>query len=110
MKKNCVNIILSLLLTVAVTDYVWYDLLSENQIAIEFETDKEEESKEEVREVRSSESRHETLNSGLYPLTQSFSLQTISSGIINYGNSYRPLAGTDGEKLIILHCQLRLPC
>ena len=110
MKKNFLHIILSLLLTIAVRDYIWYEFLGDDSIAIELETEKQEESKEELRENRSSESRHEFLDGNWIPNPQSFSFQTLASGIISRGNSYHPLATSQGEELVILYCQLRLPC
>ncbi|MEQ8337723.1 MAG: hypothetical protein RIA62_10280 [Cyclobacteriaceae bacterium] len=107
MKKHLGHIILSLILTFAVTDYIWVGLLTHNdQVSIEFET----ESKEVVSESESSETKHDTFDHYWSPTFNDFSYQTLYSGVFRFGNTYRPLAEDNNPKFIIRYCQLRLPC
>ncbi|MBV6643335.1 MAG: hypothetical protein KI791_21625 [Cyclobacteriaceae bacterium] len=107
MKKHLGYIILSLILTLAVTDYIWVELLShDDQVSIELET----ESKEAVGESESSETRHDTFDDYWSPTFNDSSYQTLFSGVFRFGNTYRPLAEDNNPKFIIRYCQLRLPC
>ena len=107
MKKHLGHIILSLILTFAVTDYIWGVFLSQDdQISIELEA----ESKEVVDESVFSESKHDSANDYWSPTFNDFSYQTIYSGVFRQGNTYHPLAWDSYPKLIIRYCQLRLPC
>jgi len=108
MKKHLGHIILSLILTFAVTDYIWVDLLShDDHVSIELET---ESNKEAVGESELPESRHDAADDYWSPTFNDFSYQTLFSGVFRFGNTYRPLAEDDNPKFIIRYCQLRLPC
>lgn len=107
MRKHLGHIILSLILTLAVTDYIWVVLLTQDdQVSIEIET----ESKEAVGESETSEKKHDSFDDYWSPTFNDFSYQTLYSGVFRFGNTYRPLAEDNNPKFIIRYCQLRLPC
>ncbi len=107
MKKHVGYIILSLILTLAVTDYIWVDLLSHtDQVSVELEP----ESKEAVGESESFETKHDSLGAYWSPTFKDFSYQTLYSGVFKFGNTFRPLTEDNDPKFIIRYCQLRLPC
>ncbi|QSE98208.1 hypothetical protein [Fulvivirga lutea] len=111
MKKNIFHIILSLLLTLAVTDYIWYDLLQDDKLAIELETESKEKTGEESIEDKLTESK-EVDSDNHWPLHHaSFSEKfSLHSGLVKRGNSFSPLSKFDSPKLFLLNCQLRIHC
>ena len=109
-KKNIFHIILSLLLTIAVTDYIWYDLLQGEKLAIELETDAKEKAGSEVVEDNVSETKDLELNVEWPPIHEYSESLVIFSGLIKQGNSFSPVSNFDNPKLFLLNCQLRIPC
>lgn len=111
MKRNVFHIVLSLFLTLAINDYVWVHLLSDDQtVAFEIEKEEKEESREELRESKSEEVKHDFLGGGWLSATYSYSFQCIASGVVAHGNSFNPLIPSKHPRLFILFCQLRLDC
>lgn len=108
MRKNIFHIVLSFLLTIAVTDYVWYELLNDDRVAFELETEKEGEEKEELRENRSSESRNDLHYSFVLGAISSFSFERVALGFIKNGESDTPNFGRKAPRLFILFCSLLL--
>ena len=109
MFKRIYHIGLGVLLTLALTDYVWYDLLSDDQVAIELESEKEE-SREELKEGRTAKPKHEFLCGGLIHGAQSF--QFINSFYLA-GEFwvFKSCQFSSGDtRLYIKFSQLRLDC
>lgn len=107
MQKGLFYIILSFILTLAVTEYVWIELLREEQVVAELETEKEFE--EDLRE--------ESLSSEKQKQPHFFSSQSQSFSFIicfNFSavgpNPLRSLVKCNSPKLFILHQQLRVHC
>ena len=105
MKHNIFYIILSLILTLAVTDYIWVDLLHHEQVTISMET-----GSEEVGENKIPETRQDMLVDFYIPSFHSISFKNNSSGVFKFGSSYRPLISDNHPKFFITYCQLRLHC
>lgn len=89
LKRNTWLILLSLILTVAVSDYIWVELLGSDQIVAELETEKEKESEEELREAESKENRHTYQNCNFLHLIGNLPSINTHSGFIKSGNSFK---------------------
>ena len=110
MNKNLFKIIFSLLLVFAVSDYIWYELLQDDSVTFELETEKTEEVKEELREGnRLLEGKHNSIDgsSALYSSFQFILNRSISTDLNAYQYSTKAIQPL---RLFIFHCQLRLPC
>lgn len=111
MKSKYFHIVLSLLLTLAVSDYIWIELFEDQQIIAELETEKEKELEEEFREKNNSETKHNFSDVSWFVSTDSFSPQSLSRGnFFKHGNSFCLLGSSNPPKLFILFSQLRLHC
>ena len=110
MKRNYLHIVLAVFLTFAVTDYIWINLFQDDEIGAELETEKEQESEEEIREDRSSETKHDFQNGTAIHTSNSFLLQNTFTGFVKHGKSFRPLVKRNNLKLYILHSQIRVYC
>ncbi|MEO9966631.1 MAG: hypothetical protein ABJF11_12615 [Reichenbachiella sp.] len=108
MKIRWFHIFLSLLLTLAVNDYIWIELLEDEYIVLEVEKEEKEELREELRESKSDEFDNFSYHSSVS--SYSFIFQNIASGIVKHGNSFRPIIKSNDPSLYILFCQLRLDC
>lgn len=111
LNKKCFHIILSLLLTVAVSDYVWIELFEDERIVAELEIEKEKELEEEFKEKDSSHIKHTFIDANWFIASNSSSIQIPSiSSFFKHGNSFCPLVSNTSPKLFILFSQLRLHC
>jgi len=109
MKKNLFHIVLAFLLTFAVTDYIWLELLGNQKVLVELETEKEKESEEEIRDDRPSENKHEHLDL-YYAFGSQFSSQRSQVDLNAIDKSLNDFIDLSGPKLFILHKQLRIHC
>ncbi|MEP3390453.1 MAG: hypothetical protein ABJO02_19835 [Reichenbachiella sp.] len=111
MKSKYFHIILSLLLTIAVTDYIWIELFEDHKVVaeLEIEKEKEKELEEELREKTNSETKHSFLDvNWFYSSNSALSKAPSNSNFFKHGNSFCPLVFSNPPKLYILHGQLRL--
>lgn len=107
MKKGIIHLLLSLILSFAVTDFIWVELIQDEDIVAEIET---KEQKEEVREFETPESKHELDDDQDYTLPQYHNLISTATGFVKRGNSFIPLDQSNGLKRYILYHQLRIHC
>lgn len=111
MKKNLLPLFLSLVLALAVTDYIWIDWVQEDEVVAELLESQEEESKEEkLREGASAEEKkaHQSLLS-LHGTNDHFHVQ-LNAGFIKVGHGFQPLSKKNKPGLYLLHGQLKLDC
>lgn len=103
------HIILSILLTAAVTDYVWIEFLKKDKsIVIELEAEKEA-GEEEIKEVQRIDTKEESF--GLVYYCNQFLEPTVVkrfSGFIKIGNSFLLLTKGSYPKFYILYSSLRI--
>lgn len=107
MKKSIFHIFLTFILTFAVTEYVWIELLGNDQIVAEIETEKETE--EEVREGRSTDSKPDLFDND-FTSTESYLVKHPLKSITSQGELLRSIVKRNSPKLFLLHGQLRLDC
>jgi hypothetical protein len=110
MNKNLFKIIFSLLLVFAVSDYIWYELLQDDSVTFELETEKTEEVKEEIREGnRLLDGKYDSIDgsSALYSSFQFLLKRLIGTDLNAYRYSTKVIQPL---RLYIFHCQLRLSC
>ena len=111
MKHSHIHIILALVLTIAVTDYVWLNLLEENQIVAELESEKENKSEEEsLRESRTLEGQSHWFSGEHTPYSFDFSIQSLFTGFVKHGSSFLHLSKRGAPRLFLLHCQIKIDC
>lgn len=109
MLKRVYYIFLSILLTFAVTDYIWLELFQEDQVAAEIQSEVDFESSEEEL---SEDAEH-----GLKPfdpgsqqavLKSATTSSLLACAFLKRGNSYE-LGNSEGDiKLFLKYCQLRI--
>ncbi len=110
MNKNLFHIIFSLLLVFAVSDYIWYELIQDEAISIELETENEKEEIKEIREeTRASEGKYNSFGGVWYIKASSQFIFDRSEALIENNYNYTSTA-FQPLRLFIFHCQLRLPC
>ncbi len=109
MRKSIFHIILSVFLALAVSDYVWIDLLGDREIVAELESEKEKETEEEVREDKAEGEEDPSKHLG-FDAIQHTNQQHTFTGFVAHGNSYFPARQSDHPKRYIRFQQLRLPC
>lgn len=107
MKKGLFYIILSFILTLAVTEYLWIELLREEQVVAELASEKELE--EDFYEEYSPGGKFQFTDSYFSP-GQSLSFKN-HSGVFAVGSDiFRRVVKHRRPKLFILHQQLRVHC
>lgn len=110
MKRNFFFLILSVLLTIAVTDFIWIQVFEDERTAIEIETEVESKIETSVKEKEALDLQFE-FSSGNFNTTQNdFTFSNFSSGFLKHGNSLFSERKSNSPRLFILHCQMRLHC
>lgn len=109
MRKPIFHIILSILLALTVSDYVWIELVGDNEIVAELESEKEKETEEELREDKTEGEEDPTKHLG-FDAIQYTNQQHTFNGFVVHGNSYFPATQSDHPKRYLRFQQLRLPC
>lgn len=107
MKKSLFYIILSFILTLAVTDYVWIELLREEHVVAEIETETEVE--EDFREESSSVDKQQ-LPHVFYTSDYIFLFNNYLVAYTSDFKGLRSVVKCNRTKLFILHHQLRVHC
>lgn len=108
MKTKFVHILLSLVLTFLVSDYLWIELIKDENIVIELEGS---EGKEEIREFKSSgEGKQHPLFPGSFLLPESQYL--FNNPLLHVADFSLPSAKAPAAKVkrYLLFHQLRIPC
>ncbi|MDN5215822.1 hypothetical protein QQ020_27335 [Fulvivirgaceae bacterium BMA12] len=107
MKKQSLHILLAAILTFSVTDYVWIQLLKDNQAFVEVEFDSD--SGEKLQEGEENGLKFDSPYLAGFP-PSSPACQPFFSGFLKVGNSYVADTKKSKPKLFILHRQLKLHC
>lgn len=107
MKKSLFYIILSFILTLAVTEYVWIELLREEHVVAEIETETEVE--EDLKEESSSVDKQQ-LPHVFYTSDYIFSYNNYLVAYTSDFKDLRSVVKCNRTKLFILHHQLRVHC
>ena len=110
MKKNFSHIVLAVLLSFAVTDYIWIDYLQDDHSHFQLDFDKDGE--EKVEEGEKSETGEEKLHL-FFPagIATSDELHlTRNSGFYKVGNSFISATHRLNPQRYILYQQLKLDC
>ncbi|MEQ8239112.1 MAG: hypothetical protein RIA69_07850 [Cyclobacteriaceae bacterium] len=112
MNRSIFHIVIALFLTLAVTDDIWINLLQDDPVRLiaELESEQDAEEKEELREGRSSETKHDTIEGDPFSGSSLLPLHNSYTGFVKHGNSYTPISGRTNPKLFILHRQLLIDC
>lgn len=108
MNRSILKIMISLLLTLAVSDYVWIEILEEQHIVAEIETEKE--SQFEEKEERLSESKHLPSFCSSLQFQPNQLLLQAKAKLVKHGNSFDFQPDSDEVRLFILFRQLRIHC
>ncbi len=112
MKKGLLHILFSLILTFAVTDYLWIELfVDEDKIVAELETEKEKEAEEELKEGTHLKTKHDPVLFGWSEISYPPSEQLLFfTGYLRHGNSFCPSLKSAAPKLYLLQRRLKLHC
>lgn len=114
MIRHIMHAVLSLILALAATDYVWIPLFNSDEVVLGLEPETEEEKekeKEELREGRSSENKHAFPDGGHWLSEFSYiSFVPLSYDLIKASVDRFFLPSRALIHLFILHCQLLLDC
>lgn len=110
MRKTLFHIVLSSLLALAVTDYIWLAFVDEDVVFTEltYEKEKEQESEEEKLKEAEHSLKKELLLIGLYLATQDLLKLHIGpeSGYFKNGNSYAPNSKSNKPPKYLRLCRL----
>jgi hypothetical protein len=109
MRRNISHILLSLVLTLAVSDYIWVEIFEDQHLVVELETEKEP-IEESLRADKADSESLQFVNLRCCEIFNSFENQTISSGFLKHGNSFSQQYLSSPPKLFIRHHQLQLNC
>ena len=108
MRSPITHILFTIVLSFAVTDYLWIELFEDEQIVAEWEVSGEQ---EELRENESKSEDHFLDYDWSFdsPLPCSFQ-NSFPAGFVKHGNSFLPLTRLGNPKLYLLHQQLLIDC
>lgn len=110
MKRNFLFLILSALLTIAVTDFIWIQVFEDERTAIEIETEAESKIENSVKEKEALDIEFKFSGGNFIHTTNTFTFNNFSSGFLKHGNSLFFERKSKSPRLFILHCQMRLHC
>jgi hypothetical protein len=110
MKRNFFFLTLSVLLTIAVTDFIWIQVFDDERTAIEIETEAESKIENSVKEKEALDLEFEFSRGNFVHTQNSNSFNNFSSGFLKHGNSFFSERKSNFPRLFILHCQMRLHC
>ncbi|MDH5602667.1 MAG: hypothetical protein OEY51_01940 [Cyclobacteriaceae bacterium] len=110
MKKNIFHIALSLLMTLAVTEYLWHIFFVKDRVSVEIGTGTEETFNEEISETEDLEFENFPIGGDFNGIFNRFSVDIASSVTLKFGKLCTPFSRHRTVKLFIVHCELRLDC
>ena len=112
MKKNYFHILLALVLTFAVTDYIWIELIHGSKVVTELELEKEGSVDEDPLREDHKDPAGLKIPGGSILSSNYFAPNTLNlfTGFLRNGNSYEALIDKGALKLFLKHCQLKYDC
>lgn len=109
MRRGLSHLILSLVLTLAVSDYIWVEIFEDYHFVVEIESEKES-IEESLRSDKAEGESLQFVSLSCCEIFSSLDNRSIFSGFIKHGNSFSQQYLSSPPKLFIRHHQLQLNC
>jgi len=110
MKVRIVHILISAVLTIAVTDYVWAGFSQKQTPSAWLESDGNSESEQNLKEAESSGKLAKWIDGDWFLASGQFILQQQTFGLLQLNPSFGISQKNRRSKLFILYHQLRIHC